>query len=149
MKLIEKRYQFDAETILGWNKELEDMIEKMGDVNARLTRITFELGEQRTILQEIQDRPLPMRGDYHCISPVDYTGDIVNLQQRILSLPTNDQHRRVKAAIRIQQETLTEQQCLILQNQVAIEACLSKADAIATIDTRINANLPGIKSYVD
>ena len=50
MKLIEEKYQFDTETILSWNKELEDMINKTGDVNARLTRITFELGEQRNTL---------------------------------------------------------------------------------------------------
>ena len=90
MKLIEEKYQFDAETILDWNKELEDMIEKTGDVNARLTRITFELGEQRTTLQELQNRPLPMGGNCHCTPPVDYTGNIIDLQQRILFLPTND-----------------------------------------------------------
>ena len=92
MKLIEERYQFDAETILGWNKELEDMINKTGDVNARLTQITFELGEQKNTLQELEARSLPMEGACHCIPPVDYTGDIIDLQQRILSLPTNDQH---------------------------------------------------------
>ena len=80
MKVIEEKYQFDTEVILGWNKELEEMIEKTGDVNARLTKLTFELGEQKTTLKELQDRPLPMGGDCQCTPPIDYSGDIVDLQ---------------------------------------------------------------------
>ena len=100
MKKIEEKYQFDMEVILGWNKELEEMIEKTGDVNVRLTKLTFELGKQRTILKELQDRPLPIGGDCQCKSSVNYVEDIINLQQRLFSLPTNDQYQRVKASIR-------------------------------------------------
>ena len=48
MKEIKEKYQFNTEVILKWNKELKEMIEKTGDVNARLTKLAFELGEQKT-----------------------------------------------------------------------------------------------------
>ena len=51
--MIKEKYQFDTEILLRWNKKLEEVIEKTGDINARLMKLTFKLGEQKTILKEL------------------------------------------------------------------------------------------------